>query len=80
MLYNYIYCIVFEVATNATNGTIPLYRRNVEKERFERALLWLRKDVEQLLLSRGIPFDPALDVLANLHQLFACELCPRLAT
>jgi hypothetical protein len=40
-----------------SNGmTLPLFRRNVEKERFERAALWLRRAVEQLLLARGVGF------------------------
>eukprot|EP01036_Dinobryon_divergens_P031815 gene31815-41291_t len=64
---------------NGANSTFPLNRRNVEKERFERALVWLRKDVEQLLQSRGIPFEPSVDPLANLQQLFVCDMCPRLA-
>ena len=68
-----------EALANGANSTFPLSRRGVEKERFERALVWLRKDVEQLLLSRGIPFEPSIDPLANLQQLFICEMCPRLA-
>jgi hypothetical protein len=60
-------------------GTLPLFRRNVEKERFERAIVWLKRDVEQLLLTRALYYDPAKDVLQNLQQLFQCELCPKLA-
>eukprot|EP00597_Dinobryon_sp_UTEXLB2267_P003444 CAMPEP_0170067822 /NCGR_PEP_ID=MMETSP0019_2-20121128/7014_1 /TAXON_ID=98059 /ORGANISM="Dinobryon sp., Strain UTEXLB2267" /LENGTH=377 /DNA_ID=CAMNT_0010275285 /DNA_START=539 /DNA_END=1672 /DNA_ORIENTATION=- len=67
------------VSSNSAHSTLPLHRRNVERDRFERALLWLRRDVEQLLSSRGVQFDPAMDLLANLHQLFVCEMCPRIA-
>lgn len=60
-------------------GTLPLFRRNVEKERFDRAIVWLKKDIEQLLLSRGYTYEPHKDILYNLHQLFQCEMCPKLA-
>ncbi len=60
-------------------GTLPLFRRNVEKERFERAILWLRRDVEQLLLVRGVYYDHNKDLLQNVQQLFQCEICPKLS-
>jgi hypothetical protein len=60
-------------------GTLPLFRRNVEKERFDRAVSWLRKDIEQLLSSRGVNYESNKDILCNLHQLFQCEMCPKLA-
>ena len=65
----------------ATGGTLPLFRRNVEKERFDRAVAWLRRDVEQLLQTRGVLYEHGRDsnILYNLHQLFFCEMCPRLA-
>lgn len=61
------------------NQAYPLFRKNTERERFDRAIVWLKKDVEQVLLTRGLVFDPTKDILYNLSQLFSCELCPALA-
>lgn len=65
----------------STSGTLPLFRRNVEKERFDRAVSWLRRDIEQLLQTRGVLYDHTKEsnILYNLHQLFFCEMCPKLA-
>jgi hypothetical protein len=60
-------------------GTLPLFRRNVEKERFDRAITWLKKNIDHLLSARGIGYDNTKDMLFNMHQLFVCELCPKLA-
>lgn len=69
-------------STSISGGglVLPLYRRNVDRDRFERALIWLQRDVEQLLASRGLGFDTKKDILGNLQQLFVCDMCPRLAT
>jgi UV radiation resistance-associated gene protein len=61
------------------NQAYPLFRKNTERERFDRAIVWLKKDVEQVLLTRGLVYDPLKDILFNLNQLFSCELCPALA-
>lgn len=62
-----------------SGGTYPLFKRNVEKDRFDRGVQWLKRDVEQLLLTRGVHYDAGRDILHNLHQLFYCEMCPKLA-
>ena len=69
-------------STSISGGglVLPLYRRNVDRDRFERALIWLQRDVEQLLACRGLGFDTKKDMLGNLQQLFVCDMCPRLAT
>jgi hypothetical protein len=60
------------------DNTFPLFRKSIEKERFERAVLWLRGDIEQLLCTRGLPFDAGKPLLQNLQTLFDGELSPRL--
>ena len=55
---------------------LPLYRKDVEPERFRRAVLLLTKDVEQLMQRRDIPFESNKGVLCNLHRLFRQEMDP----
>jgi hypothetical protein len=58
------------------NGVIlPLYRAGVDKQRFDFAIQWLKIDIEQLLQSRGIVYNPRLGILFNIQQLFSCETC-----
>eukprot|EP01041_Mallomonas_annulata_P008008 gene8008-16393_t len=47
------------------NGTaLPLYRvRGSDKERLERAVSWLLRNLEQLLRSRGKPYDPKKEMV-----------------
>ncbi|TDH67610.1 hypothetical protein CCR75_000088 [Bremia lactucae] len=54
-------------------GEYPLYKRGVEKERHEKAIRFLRKDVEQLLFARSL--DPTLEapILARLKELADAE-------
>jgi len=59
-------------------STLPLFRRNVEKDRFDRAVLWLKRNVEQLLVNRGIAYEPTYHILRNVHSLFQCEMCPKI--
>lgn len=54
-------------------GTLPLFKRNVEKERFERGVIWLKRIVEQLLLSRGVNYDNNQHVLSNIYNLLKYE-------
>jgi Asp-tRNA(Asn)/Glu-tRNA(Gln) amidotransferase B subunit len=63
----------------ATNAILPLFRSYNDKERFDRAVSWLRVDLEQLLQTRGVTFDPSRSLLANLVQLAQCDVCPSLA-
>lgn len=59
--------------------TFPLFRKNTEKDRFDRAVSWLRADAEQLLLVAGLPFDPSKCLLGNLVMLTYCDECAHLA-
>ncbi len=54
-------------------GTLPLFKRNVEKERFERGVIWLKRIVEQLLLSRGVNYDNNQHILSNIYNLLKYE-------
>lgn len=57
-------------------NTFYLFRRGVERERFEAAVAMLQKNVEQILAARGLAYDAKQCMLANLHSLFAAELDP----
>ena len=57
----------------STMATLPLFRRNVEKVRFEKALSWLKRDVEQILMARGIRYEAQQDLLGNLRRFFTIE-------
>jgi len=61
------------------NGmALPLYRRGIERERFDCAIKWLQRNIEQLLQTRGIAYDGKRSMLYNLQLLFECEMCPTL--
>ena len=55
---------------------LPLYRKDVEPERFRRAMQWLTRDVEQLLAARDVAYAPNKDLLYNLSRLFRSEMDP----
>lgn len=55
-------------------------QRGAEKERFDRAVIWLQRDVEQLIQSRGIAYDHNQHILYNLQQLFTHEMAPKINT
>ncbi|TMW62892.1 hypothetical protein Poli38472_005510 [Pythium oligandrum] len=54
-------------------GEYPLYRKGVEKERFERAIFFLKKDVEQLLFARGLDPTQGAPILGRLKALTDAE-------
>jgi len=55
---------------------LPLYRKDVEPERFRRAFHWLTRDVEQLLAARNIAYVRNKDILYNLGLFFKEEIEP----
>lgn len=77
MLFHGSRCLVRDLA--APNAILPLFRSYNDKERFDRGVSWLRVDLEQLLQTRGVTFDPSRSLLANLVQLAQCDVCPSLA-
>lgn len=66
------------VQKDPKDQNLPLYRKDVEPERFKRAFQWLSKDVEQLLLARQVKYERNRDLLANLSRLFLEEMSPSL--
>lgn len=64
------------VQKDPKDQNLPLYRKDVEPERFKRAFHWLSKDIEQLLLARQIKYERNRDILANLSRLFIEEMMP----
>lgn len=58
----------------------PLYKKGVEPARFLIAMDWLRRDVDQLLSTRGVTYNPSHGLLQNILHLFSCELCPTMAS
>jgi hypothetical protein len=62
-------------------GPLPLFKRGVERDRFDRAMMWLQKDIEQLMMIRtGATYDKRKSLLANLKQVFACEDCLKMVS
>jgi hypothetical protein len=79
LMYHASRSFVKDPVYNSGNTTLPLFRKGNEREKFERAIQWLKKDIEQLLQSKGLPYDPAKDILYNIKQFFECKLCNSLA-
>lgn len=70
-------CLTRSAVRDNVTGTgvaYPLFRRGVEKERFDRGVQLLSRDVEQLLMSRGVPVKRGGgQLLRNLERLMAVE-------
>jgi hypothetical protein len=58
-------------------STYPLFKRSIEKERFEKAVAWLKADIEFLLRAKGIEYDYSKHFLTNLQMLFECDSCSK---
>ncbi len=54
----------------------PLYRKTTEKEKFDKALIYLTKDIEQLLISVGLNYEPKKHFLENLNNFFLQHMWP----
>eukprot|EP00753_Platysulcus_tardus_P006766 PLAT14553.1.p1 GENE.PLAT14553.1~~PLAT14553.1.p1 ORF type:complete len:427 (+),score=150.18 PLAT14553.1:5-1285(+) len=57
----------------------PLYWRGVERTKFDAAVTFLQRDVNQLLSHRGVPLLEGTRLLASLHRLMQHELMLSLA-
>eukprot|EP00605_Chrysophyceae_sp_TOSAG23-4_P000394 GSChrysophyteH1.ASY1.ANO1.450.1 assembled CDS len=64
-------------ATGTVNQNMPLYRTNTELDRFKKAVHWLRKDIEQVLMTKGFSYDYQQGILFNLYQVFKNEMIPQ---
>lgn len=71
--------LIRDAIGNVAGSAFPLFKKGVEKERFEKAINWLKLDIEQLLSSRGVVYDGGQSMLYNLSLLFDSEKCPKLA-
>ncbi|CAH0482513.1 unnamed protein product [Peronospora belbahrii] len=58
---------------NDPQGEYPLYKRGVERDRHEKAIRFLRKDVEQLLFARSLDPTQEAPILARLKELTDAE-------
>jgi hypothetical protein len=58
-------------------STYPLFKRSIEKERFEKAITWLKADIEFLLRFKGFDYDMNKHFLVNLQLLFDCDSCSK---
>lgn len=55
-------------------GEYPLYRKGVDKERFERAIVLLNRNVQQILAARNVVMDDRIPILARLKALVDGEI------
>lgn len=81
MRYEVIYSSSRSMIRDAVLGrgsTLPLFKRGVERERFDRALIWLQKNIEQLMDRMGYKYSRKNSMLFNMKHLFDCEICPKL--
>ncbi|KAL4105740.1 hypothetical protein PRIC1_003799 [Phytophthora ramorum] len=58
---------------NDAQGEYPLYKKGVEKDRHEKAIRFLRKNVEQLLFARSLDPTQEAPILARLKALTDAE-------
>ncbi|CAM9415565.1 unnamed protein product [Phaeothamnion confervicola] len=63
------------VRDNVTGGSTayPLFKRGVERERFDRAVYLLARDVEQLAAARGVAVKPGQHMLSSLRRLIKAQ-------
>ena len=56
-------------------GEFPLYRRGVDRERFETGVMYLNRNVQQLVCSRGLTgIDERIPILARLKAIVDAEI------
>ncbi|KDO18388.1 hypothetical protein SPRG_16251 [Saprolegnia parasitica CBS 223.65] len=59
---------------NDPNIEYPLFKRGVEKDRFEKACVFLKKDVEQLMQARGLEIVVNSQLLIRLKSIVDAEV------
>lgn len=60
------------------SATLPLYRKGVERDKFEKALTLLQKNIEQIVHSVGLNYNAKSGMLGNLNEVFLHQMCPTL--
>ncbi|KAG1704130.1 hypothetical protein DVH05_006141 [Phytophthora capsici] len=58
---------------NDPQGEYPLYKKGVERDRHEKAIRFLRKDVEQLVFARSLDPTQEAPILARLKEITDAE-------
>ncbi len=67
--YQMLYFSSRSMMRDAVAGvSAPLYRKDIEIFRFRRAIVWLRRNIEQLLGLRGLKFDHNCHLLAEVRR------------
>lgn len=51
---------------------LPLYKKGVEKDRFDRAVLWLGRDIQQILSHMGAEYEAKKNILYNVNKILLC--------
>ena len=68
--YQLLYFSSRSLVKDAVSGvSMPLYRKDMEAEKFKRAIVWLQRDIEQLLDTRGLVPSKGSSLLAETHRL-----------
>ena len=69
--YQLLYFSSRSMIKDAVSGhSMPLYRKDIDIERFKKAFVWLQRNVEQLLDAKGLVFDKKRHVLGEVNRLF----------
>jgi hypothetical protein len=70
-IYIYIYIFISINILIFINIYVNIYRKGVDKDRFDLALLWLRRDVKQTLKCMGIVYESNRHILYNIEKIFS---------
>ncbi|KAJ1458949.1 hypothetical protein M885DRAFT_479610 [Pelagophyceae sp. CCMP2097] len=62
--------LVLDALAGAAGTTYPLFRKDVERRRFDAGVRLLQADVEQLLSAAGRAYAPTGGILGNLRKLY----------
>lgn len=57
-------------------ATLPLYRKGVDRDKFEKAIILLQRNVEHVVRSVGLEYKANKSLLYNLNEIFIHEICP----
>ena len=57
-------------------ATLPLYRRGVDREKFEKAVVLIQKNVKQLVCTVGLEYQNKKSWLENLNNIFQNQIWP----
>ena len=77
LIYNASKSAVRDRVALGAGNIFPLYSKNQDSKKCERACRCVEKNVEQILSARNVPFKDRTHVLKNLSELFKHEICPQ---